>query len=147
MDSLTHTLKNLNISDDWYSGEDLCNENQFLEKSKKKIEEIITSSNCSFDFGKSIMTFSAELAATPTAEIAREILKNVDEVVDVYYVQTKILREIGWCSSYMLDKRACQSVYLVEFSWLNISRNCRLRKKLGQQCNFVPFFFVFLFQL
>ena len=41
------------------------------------------------------MTFSAELAATPTAEIACEILKNVDEVVDVYYVQTKILREIG----------------------------------------------------
>ena len=93
------------------------------------------------------MTFSAELAATPTAEIACEILKNVDEVVDVYYVQTKILREIGWCSSYMLDKRVCQSVYLVEFSWLNISRNCRLHKKPGQQCNFVPFFFMFLFQL
>ena len=53
MDSLTHTLKNLNISDDWYSGEDLCNENQFLEKSKKKkIEEIITLSDRSFDFGK-----------------------------------------------------------------------------------------------
>ena len=28
--------KKLTISDDLYSGEDLCNENEFLEKSKKK---------------------------------------------------------------------------------------------------------------
>ena len=47
MDSLTHILKNLSISDDWYSGEDLCKENQFLEKTKEKFEEIISSSNCS----------------------------------------------------------------------------------------------------
>ena len=50
MDSLTHTLKNLSISDDWYSGEDLCKENQFLEKTKEKFEEVISSSNCSFYF-------------------------------------------------------------------------------------------------
>ena len=44
MDSSAHTLKNLNISDDLYSGEDLSNENEFLKKSKKKIEEVVTSS-------------------------------------------------------------------------------------------------------
>ena len=36
MDSFTHTLKNLSVTDDLYSGEDLSNENAFLEKSKKQ---------------------------------------------------------------------------------------------------------------
>ena len=81
-----------------------------FRKFKKKIEEVITSSNCSFYFGKRIMTFSLEVAVTPTAEIARKILRNVDEVVDAYFAKTKILCEIAWCSSYILDKRVCQSV-------------------------------------
>ena len=43
MDSLIHTLENLSISDDWYLGKDLYNNKEFLEKSKKRIEEVITS--------------------------------------------------------------------------------------------------------
>ena len=76
-DSLAHTLKKLTISDDLYSGEDLSNENEFLEKSKKKRkkEEVVTSSKCSFYFGKRIMTLSVELATTPTEEI--DIIKNI----------------------------------------------------------------------
>ena len=75
----------------------------------------------------------------PTAKIACKIRNNVDKIVDVYFAKTKILREIGWCSSYMLDKRICQSVYLVELSWLNILLNRRMYKKPGKQYNFVPF--------
>ena len=52
------------------------------------------------------MALSVELVVTPTAEIANNLLKNVDE----YFAKTKILREIGWCSNYTLDKRFC-SVY------------------------------------
>ena len=87
------------------------------------------------------MTFSVELVATPTAEIARNILKNVDEVVDVYFTKTKILDEIGWCSSYMLDKEF-HLVYLTELSWLNILPNCKIHKKLGEQYDL--FFFIYV---
>ena len=59
------------------------------------------------------MALSVELVVTPTAEIANNLLKNVDEVVDEYFAETKILREIGWCAHYTLDKRF-RSVYLIE---------------------------------
>ena len=111
MDSLIHKLENLSISDDWYLGKDLYNDKEFLEKSKKRIEEVITSSNCSFYVGKKLVALSVELVVTPTAEIANNLIKNVDEVVDEYFAETKILREIGWCANYTLDKRF-RSVYL-----------------------------------
>ena len=66
-------------------------------------------SNSSFYYGKRIMTFTVELSRTPTVEIAHKILNNVDEVLDVYFAKKKTLHEIGWCSSYMLDKRISES--------------------------------------
>ena len=95
----------------------------FWKKNKEKIEEVISLLDCSFYFGKRVMTFSVQLAMNPTAEIVCKILKNVYEIVDVYFAETNIICKTGWCSSYMLDKRICQSVYLVELSWLNISPN------------------------
>ena len=88
------------------------------------------------------MALSVELVVTPTAKIADNLLKNINEVVDEYFAKTKILREIGWCSNYMLDKRF-HSVYLIELAWFNILLNCRIFKKPGEQYNFVPFMFYF----
>ena len=105
---------------------------------KIKIEEVVTSSKCSFYFGKRIMTLSVELAATPTGEIASDIIKNIDEAVNEFFAKTKVLRKIGWCSSYNIDKRF-HSVYLIELAWLNISLNRRIYEKPGVQYNFVPF--------
>ena len=51
------------------------------------------------------MTFSVELSITLTAEISHKILNNVDEVLDVYFAKKKTLHEIGWCCSYMLNKK------------------------------------------
>ena len=76
------------------------------------------------------MTLSVELAMTLTGEIAYDIIKNIDEVVDEFFAKTKVLREIGWCSSYSIDKRF-QSVYLIELAWLNISPNQIIYKKPG----------------
>ena len=76
------------------------------------------------------MTLSVELAMTLTGEIAYDIIKNIDEVVDDFFAKTKVLREIGWCSSYSIDKRF-QSVYLIELAWLNISPNQIIYKKPG----------------
>ena len=111
----------------------------FWKKNKEKIEEVISLLDCSFYFGKRVMTFSVQLAMNPTAEIVYKILKNVYEIVDVYFAETNIICKTGWCSSYMLDKRIYQSVYLVELSWLNISPNHSMYKKPGKQYNFVPF--------
>ena len=92
------------------------------------------------------MALSVELVVTPTAEIANNLLKNVDE----YFAKTKILREIGWCSNYTLDKRFC-SVYLIELTWFNVSPNRRIYKNPGkhligeQQYDFVPFPLCFCF--
>ena len=105
MDSLTQTLEKLNINDEHHSGENLSNESDFLEETKEKIEKSFDFSNCNFYYGKRIMTLSVELGISPTAEIAHKILNNADEVLDVYFAKEKTLHEIGWCSSYMLDRR------------------------------------------
>lgn len=45
------------------------------QKKKEKKEEVVTSSKCSFYFGKRIMTLSVEVATTPIEEI--DIIKNI----------------------------------------------------------------------
>ena len=91
------------------------------------------------------MSFSVEVSITPAAEIARKILNNVDEILDVYFAKKKTLDEIGWCSSYMLDKGIFELRYLIEFLWLNISPNHKLCKKQGENFQFLPFFYVIVF--
>ena len=92
------------------------------------------------------MSLSVKLVVTPTAEIANDLLKNVDE----YFAKTKTLREIGWCSNYTFDKRF-RSVYLIEIACFNVSPNRRIYKKphehpIGeQQYDFVPFPLCFCF--
>ena len=81
--------------------------------------------------------------------------------VSMYILQQKkkILHEIGWYSSYLLDKRVLNSKesyeksnksldelsrmvsesYLIEFSWLNISPNHKMFKREGQKYELTPF--------
>ena len=76
---------------------------------KKKIEEQVTSSNCSFYIGKRVMCLSVELLFTPTEAIAKILFNTIEEI----FAKQEILYKIGWCSSYLMDK----------FAWLNISPN------------------------
>ena len=78
----------------------------------------------------------------------------------MYILQKKDLTLIGWCSSYLLDKRALnlkkeyykksnksldeilQTVsksYLIEFSWLNIPPKHEMFKRGGQKYELAPF--------
>ena len=76
--------------------------------------------------------------------------------MDEYFAKRKTLHEIGWCSSYMIDKRVLNlkefyekyeksldkmqsKSYLIESSWLNISSNRKLYKKEGEKSALVPF--------
>ena len=67
-----------------------------------------------------------------TEAIARKWLKMVDWLMDEHFFQKNGLRELDWCSNYMLDKRIVnygkdQQVFkkteIVEFYWFNNSPN------------------------
>ena len=69
MDSLTKALEKLNLSEEYYFGDNLLKEQYFLEDAKKKIEEFFDSTNCSFYYGRKMMTFSVELSTLPSSEL------------------------------------------------------------------------------
>ena len=69
---------------------------------------------------------------TMTETTARKLLKMVDWLMEEHSFQKNGLRELGWCSNYMLDKRSVnyckdQQVFkktkTVEFHWFNNSLN------------------------
>ena len=87
MESLSQQLENLNLSDNFYTGQDLSNEETFLEDLKKLIDErLFEAHQCSFYFGKRIMTFSVELSVSPTRAIAKVFLNAIEET----FVKKKI---------------------------------------------------------
>ena len=79
------------------------------------------------------MTLSVELNFAQTLEISKQLIFSVDLILDDYFGQKKTLYEIGWCLSYMIDKRK-------KVTWLNfpgwifhyaivliVNRYCNLR--------------------
>ena len=67
MDSLTKALEKMNLSEKYYRGDNLSEKQDFLEDAKKKVEEIFHSANCSFYYGRKMMTFSNELYTPPSS--------------------------------------------------------------------------------
>ena len=135
MESLSQQLKNLNLSDNFYTGQDLSNEETFLEDLKKLIDErLFEAHQCSFYFGKRIMTFSVELSVSPTRAIAKVLLNTIEET----FTKEENLYKIGWCSSYMIDKRYDRA-YLIEFAWLNISPNRKVYVKKDEKQKIILF--------
>ena len=92
------------------------------------------------------MALSVELVVTPTAAIANNLLKNVDEFLGEYFAKTNMLQQIGWSSNYTRDK-GFQSVYLIELAWFNVSPNRRIYKKTRRTIRFCSFSFMFFYQL
>ena len=109
MESLTKALEKVNLSEEYYFWDNLSNEQDFLEDAKTMVEEIFDSTNCSFYYGRKMMTFSVELYTPPSSELAIKLLFNIDAILDVYFAKKEILHEIGWCSSFLLDKRVLNS--------------------------------------
>ena len=94
MEWLSQQLENLNLSDNFYTGQDLSNEETFLEDLKKLIDEYLFEAHqCSFYFGKRIMTFSVELSVSPTPAIAKVLLNTIEE----NFAKEENLYKTGWC--------------------------------------------------
>ena len=142
MDSLSNRLQELAISNNCFNEENLSNEQQFLEDSKKEIESNASDLHCSFFSSRRIMCFSMEFGYFPTENQVRKLLEVIEENVS----KIKILWLIGWCASYMIDKRDLEK-FMAELSYFNISTN---RNRLqGDKTEFIPFSlcYCFLFQL
>ena len=125
MDSLAVQITKMNLSEEFYFRDVLSNESEFLEETKEKFEkEFNTTAECYNS--RKVMALSVELPAAPNVEISTKTFC-IDSTLDEYFGQKKTLYKIGWCSSYMIDKRKIASEhYLVEFSWLKISPNRKI---------------------
>ena len=143
MELLSQQLGNFNLTDNFYIGCDLSNEARFLEKTTTT-----TTTNWGtsyifklwFLYWKRVICLSVELLVTPTEVIAKVLLNTIEET----FAKQEILYKIGWCSSYIMDKRYDRT-YLIEFAQLNISPNQKMYVKEGEEQEIVPILFVFLF--
>ena len=131
VDFLTKKLEEIKISEDIFLGKDLSYEEKFLNSVIEKIEQEIEDCEVSYYLNKKHMTICYE-SLTMTETIARKLLKMVDWLMDEHFFQKNVLRELGWCSNYMLDKRSVnyckdhqvfKKTEIVEFYWFNNSPN------------------------
>ena len=95
MDSLTKAQEKMNLNEEYCFGDNLSKEQDFLEDAKKKVEKIFDSTNCSFYYGRKMMTFCVELYAPPSSEFESKLLFNIDAILDVYFAKRKNLHEMG----------------------------------------------------
>ena len=125
VDFLIKKLEEMKNGDDIFLGKDLSYEEKFLNSVIEKIEQEIEDCEVSYYLNKKHMTICYE-SQTMTETIARKLLKMVDWLMEEHFFQKNGLRELGWCSNYMLDKRSCnyckdQQVFkkteIVEFYW------------------------------
>ena len=85
IDFLTKKLEEIKISNDIFLGNDNCEVSYYVNK-------------------RSISICCESL--TMTENIARNLLRMVDWLMDEHFFQKNGLRELGWCSHYMSDRRS-----------------------------------------
>ena len=131
VDFLTKKLEQIKISDDIFFGNDLSYEEKFVNNLIEKIEQEIEDCEVSYYFSKKSMIICCE-SLTMTETIAIKLLKLADWLMDEHFFQKNGLRELGWCSNYMLDRRSVnyrkekqvfRKTEIVEFYWFNNSPN------------------------
>ena len=98
-------LEEIKISDGIFLGNDLSYEEKFLNSVIEKIGQEIKDCEVSFYLHRRSMSICCE-TTTMTHVLARKLLKLVYRLMDEHFFQTNGLRELGWCSNYMLDRRS-----------------------------------------
>ena len=124
MELLIKKIEQIKISDDYYSGENLEHEFNFLHNLEQKIEEKFDDSSYSNFFGKRSMSFCVEMKEEFDEKKAKKLIEIVDWITDEHFAKKSILRQMGWCVNQLLQKRILnykkgeefvKRVYLVEF--------------------------------
>ena len=112
-------------------GNDLSYEEKFLNNVIEKIEQEIENCEVSYYLSKKSMSICYE-SLTMTETIARKLLKWADWLMDEHFFQKNGLKELRWCTNYMLDRKSVnyhedkqvfKKTEIVEFYWLNNSPN------------------------
>ena len=104
VDFLTKKLEEIKISDDVFLGNDLSNEKKNLNKVIENFQQKIADCEVSYYVSKRSMSICCE-SFTMTETIAKKLLKLTAWLMDEHFFQKNGLRELGWCSNYMLDKK------------------------------------------
>ena len=133
MDFLVKKLDKIKINDDVFLGNDLTFEQNFLNKLIEKIEEEIENQNVDGEVSYYLHQISMSICCETsimTETLARKLLKLTNWLMDEHFFQNNGLRELGWCSHYMLDRRSYnyhenkrffKKTEIVEFYWFNSS--------------------------
>ena len=75
--------------------------NKVIENFEQKIDDCVVF----YYVSKRSMSICSEIL-TMTETIAKNLLKLTDWLMDEHFFKKNCLRELGWCSNYMLDKRS-----------------------------------------
>ena len=97
----------MKINDDCFFGKDLSHEQNILEKVKENIEQEILDSEISYSLRERSLTICFENKMM-NEKIANVLLFKVDWLMDEHFFKKNGLRELGWCSRYLLDRRSLQ---------------------------------------
>ena len=98
-------IEEIKISDYVFLGNDSSYEEKFINNLIEKIEKEVDHCEVSYFLSKKSMSICCE-SLTMTETIARKLLKLADWLIDEHFFQKNGLRELGWCSNYMLDRRS-----------------------------------------
>ena len=131
VDSLTKKLEEIKINDDVFLGNDLPYKEKFINNLIGKNEKEIDDCEVSYFLSKKSMSICCE-TLTMTEAIAKKLLNLADWSMEEPFFQKNGLRELGWCSNYMLDRRSVnydkekqiiKKTEIVDFYWFNNSPN------------------------
>ena len=146
VDFMSKILEEIKISDDIFLGNDLSYDEKFLNSVIEYFEQKIDDCEVSYYVSKRSMSICSE-SLTMTETIARKLLRMVDWLMDEHFFQKNGLRELGWCSHYMLDRRSVnydkekqifKKTEIVEFYWFNHSPNRFYKQQVVEEvkvCN------------
>ena len=105
VDFLMRKLEEIKISNDVFLRNDLSNEKKILNQLIENFEQKIDDCEVFYYVSKRSMSICCE-SLTMTEIIAKKLLKLTDLLMDKHFFQKNGLRELVWCSNYMLDKRS-----------------------------------------
>ena len=128
---LMKKIEEIKITADIFLGNDLPYKESFLNTVIVKIGQEIKDCKVSFYLHRKSMSICRK-TTTMTDAIGRNLLKIVDRLMDEHFFQTNGLRQLGWCSHYMLDRRSLnyykdkevfQKTEVAGFYWFNNAPN------------------------
>lgn len=123
MEAITNQLQNLEISKDSLSGKDLTIERQFLYNFK--VSFLNVNFEQKIEILHRVQRYCMYLFFDSQSTLNHSDASILVEFTEVSFGQEKILREVGWCANYLMDKRQSSNFHL-HFLFSNHSPNCKI---------------------